>query len=118
MRAELFLERVELRFRRKIAVEQQMNDFLEARVWSEVVDIVSAEGKAAFFALDITKQRAPDDDAFEPAIDYDTGGRQCRVPPWEILLAALGNPWTGPLAAALTPARRSLARRSNNGRRS
>lgn len=45
------------------------------------MDVVSAIGEAAFFALDVTKERAPDDDAFEPAIDNDTGGRQCRIPP-------------------------------------
>jgi hypothetical protein len=58
-----------------------MDDFFEAGVGCEVVDVVAAEGQAAFFALDVTEQRAPDDDAFEPAIDNDTGGRQCRVPP-------------------------------------
>ena len=50
--------------------------------------------KPAFFALDVTEQRASDDDAFEPAIDYDTGGRQCRIPPAGVLIAAPGNPWT------------------------
>jgi hypothetical protein len=97
--AELFLERDELLLGRKIAVEQQVNDFFKTRVGGEIVDIVSTERQAAFFALDITKQRAPDDDAFEPAIDNYTGGRQCRVPPREILLAAPGNPWTRPLGA-------------------
>ncbi len=81
MRAEIFFQRIELLFGRQIAVEQQVNDFFETRVGREIVDIVSTERQAAFLALDITKQRAPDDDAFEPAIDNDTGGRQCRVPP-------------------------------------
>jgi hypothetical protein len=81
-----------------------VNDFFEARVRGEIVDIVSTERQAAFLALDITKKRAPDDDAFEPAIDNDTGGRQCRVPPGELLLATPGNPWTVP-RADITPAR-------------
>ena len=81
MCAEFFLEGRKLRCRGQRAVEQQMNDFLETRIRGEIVDVVSAIGQAAFFALDITKQRAPDDDAFEPAIDDDSSGRQCRVPP-------------------------------------
>jgi hypothetical protein len=111
MRAEFLFKRIELGFRRKISVKQQMNDFFEARVRGEIVDIVSTERQAAFFALDITKQRAPDDDAFEPAIDNDTGGRQCRVPPREVLIAAPGNPWTG------RPPGRTLYTRSSTIRR-
>jgi hypothetical protein len=70
-----------------------MNDFLKARIRGEVVDIVSTVGEAAFLALDITKERASDDDAFQPAIDDYSGGRQCTVPPRELLLAASWNPY-------------------------
>ena len=90
MRAEFRLEGAKLRCRRQGAVEQQVDDFFETRIGREVVDIVSTVGQAAFLALDITKQRAPDDDAFEPAIDNDSGGRQCRVPPAPSLTRA---PW-------------------------
>jgi hypothetical protein len=41
MRAELFFQRRQLRGRRQRAVEQQVNDFLEARIRGEVVDVVS-----------------------------------------------------------------------------
>ena len=81
MRAEFFLERRELRCRRQRAVQQQVNDFFEARVRGQVVDVVSTEGQTAFLALDVTEQCASNDDAFEPAIDNDSSGRQCRVPP-------------------------------------
>lgn len=81
MRAELLFQRFKLLLSRKATVKQQVHDLFKARVRGELVDVVSTVGQAAFFALDITKQRAPDDDAFEPAIDNDTGGRQCRVPP-------------------------------------
>lgn len=45
------------------------------------MDIVSAEGKAAFLSLDVAKQRAPDDDALKATIDDDSRGRQFEFPP-------------------------------------
>jgi len=57
-------------------VEQQMNDFFETRVWRKIVNVVTAIGKTAFFAFDVAQLRAIDDDAFEAAVDDDSGGRQ------------------------------------------
>jgi hypothetical protein len=94
VRAQLLLQRVQLFASGQVAVEQQVDDFLEGRVRRKIVDVVSAIGEAALLTLDITKQRAPDDDAFEPAIDNDSGGRQCRIPPGRVLIAARRNPWT------------------------
>jgi hypothetical protein len=74
VRAELFFQRVQFGGGGQMAVEQQVDDLFEARVGCEIVDIVSAVGKTAFSALDVTEQGAADDDALKAAVDDDTGG--------------------------------------------
>ena len=55
-----------------MTVQQQVNDLFETRVGREIVDVVAAVGQAPFLALDVTEQRASDDDAFQAAVDDDT----------------------------------------------
>ena len=53
-----------------------MHDLFETCIACQIVNVVAAIGKAPFLALDVAEQGVSDDDAFEAAIDDDTGGRQ------------------------------------------
>jgi hypothetical protein len=94
MRGQLVFEGPQFALGRKMAVEQQMSDLFETGARGKVVDVVSAIGETAFFALDVAEERAPYDDAFKPAIDDDTSGRQCGILRSAFLPAAVVNPWT------------------------
>jgi hypothetical protein len=68
----------------KVAEEQQVDDFFEAHIRRKIVDVVSTVCKPPDLTFDITQNRGPDDNAFKPAIDNRTCGRQVilqRKPP-------------------------------------
>ena len=73
-RLEVVVEGGELPRVRQLAIEQQPRGFLEARMFSEIVDGIAAVAQVARLAVDERARRAIEVDAFQAAVNLDCFG--------------------------------------------